>query len=114
MARGGVSIKIIRNDLPAIAAKLPVARRVILGRRGQEMVEIAKRLSRVGTGEMRDGWEWRETNSGGALENDVEHAVYNEYGTVNMSAAPMARPAAEDVFPKIQDDFEHLEELIRP
>lgn len=116
----GVRVVVTKNNLPAIAAKLPVARRVILARRGPEMVEIAKRLSRYdasntepGHKHMRDGWEWHETNSGGALDNDVEHTVHNEYGTVHMSAQPMARPAAEQVLPRIVDDFQHLEDMLR-
>jgi len=107
-----VKVRIVKNQLPAIAQKLPIARRTIVARRGEEMREIAARLSRVDTGDMRDGWAFRETNNGGVLENDVPHTVHNEYGTVNMSAQPMARPAAEQTFPRILDDFQNLEGML--
>jgi hypothetical protein len=100
-----VRVRVVRNDLPAIAAKFPVRRRAIVARRGAEMVQIAQSRSRVKTGKMRAGWLFRETNNGGVLENEVEYTVHNEYGTIYMSAQPMARPAAEIVFPKILDDF---------
>ena len=101
----GVSVIERFNHLPAIAQKYPVRRRVVMQRRGQQMVEIAQRLSRVDTGEMQRGWEWHETNSGGNLQNAVPHTVFNEYGTRYMSAQPMARPAAEQVFPLIVEDL---------
>jgi hypothetical protein len=108
-----VKVRVTRNNLPAIAAKLPIARRTIVARRGQEMVAIAKQRSRVDTGAMRDGWGFRETANGGVLENEVPHVVFNEYGTVRLPAAPMARPAAEQVFPLIVQDFQNLEGELR-
>lgn len=113
MARAGtVTVKLTKNRLPEIAQQLPVARRVILARRGDEMRAGAARRSRVDTGDMRDGWEWRETNEGGYLTNEVPHTVFNEYGTRHMSAQPMARPAFDEVAPKIVDDFENLERFL--
>ena len=108
-----IRVRISNNRLPDIARQLPIARRTIVARRGAEMRDIAARLSRVDTGEMRGGWEFRETNQGGVLENQVPHTVHNEYGTRHMSAAPMARPAAEQVFPLIVQDFGRLEDLIK-
>lgn len=108
-----IRVRISNNRLPDIARQLPIARRTIVARRGAEMRDIAARLSRVDTGEMREGWEFRETNQGGVLENQVPHTVFNEYGTVKMTAQPMARPAAEQTFPKIIEDFENLEGLLR-
>jgi HK97 gp10 family phage protein len=113
MARGGVGIRVVRNDLPSIAGKLPVARRVILGQRGGEIRDGAKRRSRVDTGRMREGWELIETNQGIRVENDVEYTVHNEYGTVNMPAQPMIRPSFEEVRPKIVQDFRNLEEHLQ-
>ena len=104
-----VRVRVNKNDLPAIASKLPIARRAILGKRGVEMINVARRYSRIDTGDMIRGWQWNDTNAGGMLVNDVPHTVYNEYGTRYMSAQPMARPAAEEVFPKIIADFEALE-----
>lgn len=109
-----VRVKVTKNQLPAIAAKLPIARRTILGKRGVEMVNVARRYSRIDKGDMIQGWNLIETNSGVILDNPVPHTIYNEYGTRYMSAQPMARPAAEQVFPLIKQDFENLEEHIRP
>ncbi|MDQ3540918.1 MAG: hypothetical protein M3440_09535 [Chloroflexota bacterium] len=108
-----VKVRIVRNDLPAIAARLPIARRTIVARRGAEMVQIAQSRSRVDTDEMRKGWAFRETSNGGVLENNVPHTVHNEYGTYKMSAQPMARPAAEQVFPKIIQDFADIGSLLK-
>lgn len=109
-----VTIRVRRNDFSKIAAKLPVAAANIIGTRGEEMVGVARKLSRVDTGEMRDGWRFETKGKGGsgALTNDVSHTVHNEWGTRYMTAQPMARPAAEQVFPKILDDFQSLEKHI--
>lgn len=57
----------------------------------------AKEKSRVDTGAMRGGWQHRATSSmEGVVFNLVSYTIYNEYGTVNMSAQPMLRPAIEE------------------
>lgn len=87
---------------------------IVNEQRGPEMVDVARRHSRVDTGEMRAGWRWQRAGEGeGELTNDVPHTIHNEYGTRNMSAAPMARPALAEVGPKIISDFQRLEWLIR-
>lgn len=112
-----VRVRVSKNDFGAIANKLPIARRAILGKRGVEMLNIARRLSRydeTNTTEkhMVEGWEIVETNAGIILQNDVPHTVHNEYGTHKMDAAPMARPAFEQVSPLIVRDFAQLERHI--
>lgn len=104
-ARVWVTVK--RNQFPQIAKDLPItAENIINGHRGPQMKDIARQRSRVDTGEMRDGWLWRRTSHGsGVLENAVPHTLFNEYGTIHMSAQPMARPAKEEVWPLILDDF---------
>lgn len=66
----------------------------------------AKEKSRVNTGTMRGGWEHRPQ---GALEgmvfNLVSYTIYNEYGTVNMSAQPMVRPAVEETRAEFERDI---------
>jgi HK97 gp10 family phage protein len=111
---GKMSVKITRNRLPDIARILPEAANAIINeRRGPEMRDVAKQFSRVDTGEMRDAWQWEATGAGtGQLVNDSDHVLYNEYGTVNMSAQPMARPALEQVGPEIVADFANLERLL--
>lgn len=109
-----IRVVVRKNQFGQIAKQLPITTDVIVNeRRGPEMRDIAAGLSRVDTGEMRDGWTWRRTSSGsGVLENDVAHVVFNEYGTIHMSAQPMARPAAEQILPAIVEDFKNLEGLL--
>lgn len=112
---GTIRIRIGANRLPDIARILPEAADVVVNRKhGPAMAEGAARRSRVDTGEMRDGWRWEATGRGtGQLINEVDHTVYNEYGTRNMSAQPMARPAFEEEAPQIIEDFERLEAMLR-
>lgn len=57
----------------------------------------AKARSRVDTGQMRNGWQGEMTGeTEGRVSNSVEHAIYNEFGTVSMPAQPMMHPAAEE------------------
>lgn len=70
----------------------------------KEMVQIAQDRSRVDTGEMRAGWEDEDDGAyEGIVFNLVSHTIDNEYGTVNMSAQPMLRPAIEQCQPKFED-----------
>ena len=56
----------------------------------------AKRRARVDTGAMRAGLQARKTGRfEGVVEGLVEHTIYNEFGTRDMSAQPMLTPAAE-------------------
>lgn len=60
------------------------------------IVAGARQRSRVDTGEMRDGWQRRVINQYAAeVVNPVEHAVYNEFGTVHLPAQPMLAPSVE-------------------
>jgi HK97 gp10 family phage protein len=65
----------------------------------------AKKRSRVDTGTMRGGWQ---SHQGGRFEwivfNPVHYTIYNEYGTIYMSAQPMLRPAIEEVRPGFERD----------
>lgn len=108
-----ISVRISKNRLPEIARLLPEASDVIVQRRGPEMVQVSQRHSRVDTGQMRDGWHWNKTGQGeGELVNEVPHTIHNEYGTRNLAPAPMARPAIEEVGPKIVQDFRDLERML--
>lgn len=46
---------------------------------------------------MKAGWKRKKTGSGKQvgyiIYNDVPYTMFNEYGTVKMSAKPMLRPA---------------------
>jgi HK97 gp10 family phage protein len=59
----------------------------------------AKRRSRVDTGRMRDAWDKEQTGPGEwTVFNDVDYTIYNEFGTVHMSAQPMLSPALEEEY----------------
>lgn len=105
----GVSAKVTLNRYPTVRARFPTAASHRI-RRGAELVKVgAQRRSRVDTGEMRDGWQVEAAGDGFRVYNDVEHAVYNEYGTRHMSAAPMLHPATDEVVGKMGDLFAGFE-----
>ncbi len=63
----------------------------------RDMDRTAKARSRVDTGQMKAGWTVSmEDEYSGYLSNGVRHVVFNEYGTVRMSAQPMLHPAVEE------------------
>jgi hypothetical protein len=96
MAGLKVSAQVTSNKLPALAAAYPQ-------RAGREVrtalfnIEAGcKQRSRVDTGAMRAAWTSTMTGPAeGEVSNPIEYAVFNEYGTVNMPAQPMAHPAAD-------------------
>ncbi len=63
----------------------------------RDMDKTAQARSRVDTGQMKAGWTVSmEDEYGGYLSNGVRHVVFNEFGTVRMSAQPMLHPAVEE------------------
>jgi hypothetical protein len=96
MAGLRVSVSVTSNRLPALAAAYPQ-------RAGREVrtalfnIEAGcKQRSRVDEGTMRAGWQSAMTGpTEGEVFNPVAHTIYNEFGTVHMSAQPMAHPAAD-------------------
>lgn len=85
----------IRSNIPSItnAAERAIAEAVT--RTGKQIEAEAKRRARVDTGEMRDKIAWEQGGRfDGAVVARAEHTIFNEYGTVNMSAQPMLGPAA--------------------
>jgi HK97 gp10 family phage protein len=65
----------------------------------------AKERSRVDTGAMRDGWTTERINNFSRLVyNPVYYTIFNEYGTINMPAQPMLKPAMEEAMPEFEDD----------
>jgi hypothetical protein len=96
MAGLKVSVTVTSNKLPALAAAYPQ-------RAGREVrtalfnIETGcKQRSRVDTGAMRAAWGSQMTGpTEGEVSNPVEYTIFNEVGTVNMPAQPMAHPAAD-------------------
>jgi HK97 gp10 family phage protein len=61
----------------------------------------AKARSRVDTGTMRGGWTSEKLNNWTRMVyNPVYYTLFNEYGTIYMSAQPMLKPALEEVTPE--------------
>lgn len=61
--------------------------------------------SRVASGEMRGGWQYNVEGQEGVVFNMVQHTIYNEYGTINMSAQPMLAPAVEETLPEFEAEL---------
>jgi HK97 gp10 family phage protein len=74
-------------------------------RKAESRIELrAKAKSRVDTGNMRGGWQHHVLGVyEGMVFNLVSYTIFNELGTVHMSAQPMLRPAMEETRP----EFEH-------
>lgn len=66
-----------------------------------KIVEGSQRRSRTDTGAMRGGWTMDRIHSGGYLvHNPVYYTIFNEKGTIYMSAQPMLQPSIEEVLPE--------------
>lgn len=94
----------LTNHFPEIIEELPgrIERAV-----DDTLEEVAKsaagfsRFDETATDEehlhMKDAWRWKMTSKYGTFSGVVinlkEYAIYNEFGTRFMSAAPMVRPA---------------------
>jgi HK97 gp10 family phage protein len=82
------------SDIPKVIARASVKAGHDVDAVAQIGESVAKIRSRVDTGQMRDGWHAQRTGTFSfRLENSVEHTIYNEYGTTQMSAQPMLGPA---------------------
>lgn len=89
-AWGGFLAKFQRGGSAAVAATL------------EEIRAEAARRSRVDTGQMRDGWAvTMDSPTSGTVLNEVPHTIYNEWGTVHMSAQPMLTPAVANAKPHL-------------
>ena len=100
MANSLVVAKLVYNRLPEITAALRPKASQIVRKTALDIEAGAKERSRVDTGNMKNSWQ---TEMGDDLTavvyNNVEYVIYHEYGTVRMSAQPMATPAAEEARP---------------
>lgn len=105
-----ISVRITSNRLPNVARNTPlaIAKRQ---KRGAEMIKAgAQRRSRRDTGEMEEGWQVEGAGPAWRVFNDVEHTVYNEFGTRFMTAQPMLRPASDEVMGKMTDIYAGFEQ----
>src|SRR5260221_4167389 len=93
---GALEIIVKLDKFDEIAKRLPGVIDAILAKVANDVVADAQVRSRVDTGEMKAGWTAeRESENTWIVHNPVEHTIYNEFGTVHMSAAPMLIPAVE-------------------
>jgi HK97 gp10 family phage protein len=85
------------NGFAGLAAGLKPKAHALVAETIVAVRDSAKAHSRVDTGEMRDGWTAEQTSdTHGTVSNDVPHTVFNEYGTVKMTAQPMLHPAMDE------------------
>lgn len=92
-----------RNGFPAIRSGLQEKAERIVDETTRDIQRGAMERSRVDTGQMRGGWDAVSEGLHGEVINPVEHTIFNEYGTVHMSAQPMAGPAAEEERPRFEE-----------
>lgn len=96
-----ISVSVTSNTLGTILARLQRGGSTAVRETIAEVRDEAARRSRVATGEMRDGWTAEMTGpSEGTVFNDVPHTIFNEVGTVNMTAQPMLTPAIDSARPR--------------
>lgn len=86
---------VLESRIPQIIAVAEAETQQITQRAAQNMVRVAKDHSRVDTGAMKAGWQYRRAPEAKTYEvfNMVRYTIFNEFGTVNMSAQPMLAPA---------------------
>lgn len=87
----------LKSRFPAIISASESNAALAVKRTCERIETRAKGRSRVDTGNMRAGWQHEMTGlMEGIVFNLVEYTVYNEFGTIMMSAAPMLTPAIEE------------------
>lgn len=97
---GSISVSILSNRLPTIAAQLPGAVRAVIGRTVADVETGAKQRAAVDTGAMRSSIQGRMTgDTSGEVSVGVEYGVFVEHGTRHAPAQPFLTPAAEAAKP---------------
>lgn len=96
-----ISLRVTSNKLPTLARRVPERTHEVVAASLERVAEGCRRRSRVDEGEMRDGWAVAfEGPTDGRVFNDVPHTIFNEYGTVHMSAQPMLAPSIDEERPR--------------
>lgn len=89
-----------KSRIPKIAAQLESELSGAVNRAGYRIEAGAKRRARVDTGYMRGQIRWTPlTRYSGEVVGGADYTIFNEFGTVNMSAQPMFVPAVEEERP---------------
>jgi hypothetical protein len=95
-----ISVVVVSNKLGGMSAKVRPAVRPVVQKTVYDVVAGCQVRSRVDTGEMRAAWHGEMlSDTEGEVTNGTKQVIYNEYGTVHMSAQPMAHPASDAARP---------------
>jgi HK97 gp10 family phage protein len=104
----------LKSDIPRIVLGSEAEIEAVIERSINRIETGAKERSRVDTGNMRAGWEARmQGHLEGVVFNLVNYTIYNELGTIFMSAQPMLVPAVEEEKQKFLTDMTTVYE-VRP
>ena len=85
-----------KNGWGKLGADIPRKASAIVRKTALDVQGGAAERSRVDTGNMKNAWQTEmDGDMAATVYNNVEYAVHNEYGTVNMTAQPMLHPAMD-------------------
>jgi hypothetical protein len=94
------ALEIVFNRLPELRGQLRTRASQAVRKTVEDIQADAAERSRVDLGNMKAGWQMEmQDDLNGDVYNEVEYVEHHEYGTVHMSAQPMATPAAEAARP---------------
>lgn len=93
----------LTSRIPLIIVRSAAAATLAVRRAEARIERRSKERSRVRTGAMRGGWQSHPLGpTEGMVFNIVPYTIYNEFGTIHMSAQPMLRPAVEETRPEFE------------
>lgn len=95
MAGAGVTVRVRRNDLPRIAARLPSVVADVSEQTAEAILTDAKGRVHVITGGVRDSGRVERQGIGYRVVFDDPGAVWEEYGNRFRPGHPFLTPAAE-------------------
>src|SRR5688500_1832359 len=94
--------RITHNRFPELEAKVPGLVGRIVAKTAHDVQAEAQDLSRLDIGTMKAGWTAeQEAETVWVVYNGGAHVIFNEYGTVHMSAQPMLAPAVDHAKPRL-------------
>lgn len=88
---------ILKSRIPAIIATAEAKASAVVEKTAFDIQGGCQVRSRVDTGQMRAGWAVEVIDPlSASVYNPVEHSIYNEFGTEDMSAQAMLTPSVEE------------------
>lgn len=95
-----------RSRIPEIAVQIEANLERVVQSAGLRVEAGAKSRARVDTGYMRGQIRWiRIDRFSGEVIGGAEYTIFNEFGTMYMSAQPMFVPAIEEVRPIFESEL---------